>query len=141
MPFVPKKQFLMKPHAKPVPKEVVPPDRVIYNTVNRPSPQYTDVGDLELKKGKPAQILNFIAPTDVTVRDACIHVESMRGLGTLNARILTADEEPVILPLERGVNEMPSDIKIGRHKRIRIYLCPESDEMQLQGVAITFIME
>jgi len=137
--FVPKKQFVMQPAPKPEPQPM--PDKMVVEVNNRPSPQFFDIGDLEIKQGEERRILNFVAPTDITIRDAAIHIQAMRGLGVLNAIITSKNEEPVSFPIERGANELPKDLSLARHERVQVYLKPESEDFILEGVEITFIME
>ena len=117
------------------------PERMVVEVNNHPSPQFFDAGDMEIKCGLEHRILNFVAPTDITARDITVHIQSMRGLGVLNAIVTTKDSEPIVIPVERGANELPSDMKFQRHERVQVYLRPESDDMTLEGVEITFIME
>jgi len=137
--FVPKKQFVMQPAPKPEPQPM--PDKMVVEVNNRPSPQFFDIGDLEIKQSEERRILNFVAPTDITIRDAAIHIQAMRGLGVLNAIFATKDNDPFVFPVERGANELPQDLKLTRHERIQVYLKPESEDFVLEGVEITFVME
>lgn len=117
------------------------PDKMVVEVNNRPSPQFFDIGDIEVKCGEERRILNFVAPTNITVRDAAIHIQAMRGLGTLNAIIVTKDSDPVTLPMERGANELPKDLSLSRFDRVQVYLKPDSEDFVLEGVEITFVME
>jgi len=117
------------------------PEKMIVEVNNHPSPQFFDIGDIDIPCGKEHRILNFVAPTNITVRDAAIHIQSMRGLGVLNAIIATKESEPIILPIERGANEFPQDLKLNRYERVQVYLKPDSEDFILEGVEITFIME